>query len=112
MKKPIDLLDTDFDHDITGLYVVIDTTTNLEVSSVLQMRNDIVAVESFNRFLKEQKNKAPYSHYLLRHIGYYSVISHNVMQPVEPYDIVDESEDVENYLKLIVEHLKHKEQED
>lgn len=41
--KPIKELDLDFDDSRFDLYVVVDTTTNLEVSPVLQMRNDCVA---------------------------------------------------------------------
>lgn len=112
MKAPLDTLDTDFSQDVFGMYVVVDTTTNIEVSPVMQIRNDCVAVDSFNNLLQEQKEKkAPYSHYLLKRVGAYNCISHAVMEPVDMYEIVDESEDVENYLKLIVEDIKHKEEQ-
>lgn len=104
--KLIKELDLDFDDSRFDLYVVVDTTTNIEVSPVLQMRNDCVAVEAFKRMLEEQKEKkAAYSHYMLVNVGTYNCVEHK-MECGDYYIVCAEHDDVEKYFNDIVEYIK------
>lgn len=57
MKKPIEELDLDFSMDMSGIYVVLDTTTNIEILSPTMIQNDAAAVGAFVKFMAEQKAK-------------------------------------------------------
>ena len=114
MKKEIKTLDLEFNNDLFGLYVVIDQTTDLEVSPIMQIRNDCVAVDSFHKLLSdpEQKDKkAPYSKYVLKSVGVYDVVEHRIISG-EEYDIITDDEDVEQYLNDIVSVLNENEDEE
>lgn len=109
MKKPCEL-DLDFDTSRVDLYVVVDTTTNLEISPVMSIRNDCLAVDAFKNFLAEQKDKkAPYSHYVMINLGTYSNVKHKI-ESGDSYQLVSEDDDVENYLKEIVDYIKASEE--
>lgn len=112
MKKPVKELDLDFDNTFVDLYVVVDTTTNLEVSPVMNIRNDAMAVDAFKHFIEEQKDKKPaYSKYELINLGTYNVNLH-CMCSGDKYIVVTEDEDLEAYYKEIVEAIGKKENEE
>lgn len=102
MKKNVKELDIEFDNDMVGVFVVIDTTTNIEVSPIFQCPNDVVAVDGFEKFLEGQKDKrAPYSKYKLRSVGMYNVVTHR-FESGESYDIISDDEDIKSYIQEIV----------
>lgn len=102
MKKNIGELDIEFDNEMVGVYVVIDTTTNIEVAPIFQCPNDVVAIDAFEKFLEAQKEKrAPYSKYKLRSVGMYNIITHQ-FETGEHYDIISDDEDIKSYIKEIV----------
>lgn len=109
--KNIPELDLDFDNSRTDLYVVVDTTTNIEVSSVIQVKNDCLAVDAFKHFLEEQKDKkAPYSHFVMINLGTYNTVQH-VFESGDAYTLVTEDDNVEEYLKDIVNYIKSLEED-
>lgn len=106
MKKPIEELDLDFDNEHVGLYVVYDTTTNIEVSGVFTLSNDAAAVGGFVTFMNEQKEKKkPFSKYVLKTVGFYSVVEHKILTG-EEYEIISDDEDYEAYFEQICNILK------
>lgn len=107
----LEKLDLDFDNSRVDLYVVVDTTTNLEVSSVIQVKNDCLAVDAFKHFLDEQKEKkAPYSHFVMLNIGSYNLEKHKI-ENGEVYTLVTEDDNVEDYLNDIVNYIKSLEED-
>lgn len=109
MIKPIETLDKDFDNRHAGLYVVYDSTTNIEVSSPFALINDCAAVGGFVEFMKQNgEKKKPFSKYVLRSIGLYDCVEHRMLSG-EEYDIVSDDEDYDNYFNDICEMLKSEE---
>ena len=110
--KNIPELDLDFDNSRVDLYVVVDTTTNLEVSPVIQVKNDCLAVDAFKHFLEEQKEKkAPYSHFVMLNLGCYNLEKHKI-ENGEVYTLVTEDDNVEDYLNDIVNYIKSLEEDE
>lgn len=110
MKKPVNELDLDFDNVISDLYVVYDTTTNLDVSDVVTARNDALAVEAFKKFLEDsQQRKNKFSHFVIRNIGMYSHKEHRLTCGAE-YDILSDDEDIEAYSQEIYDFLNKDEE--
>ena len=106
MSKPIAELDKDFDNRHSGLYVVYDSTTNIEVSAPFPMINDCAAVGGFVEFMKQNgEKKKPFSKYVLRSVGLYDVVEHRIMSG-EEYDIIADDEDYEKYFKDICDELR------
>lgn len=111
MKKPIEELVITFDGDMSGLYVVIDTTTNIEVAAPFPLKNDVLAVEAFRHLLADQKDKkAAYSHYVLRKVAEYSHIKHVIFEPLDEYDIISDDEDIDDYMNKIVDLVRKNEE--
>lgn len=109
MKKPIEELDTDFDNRTLGLYVVVDNTTNVEISGVFTLMNDAAAVGGFVQFMAENKDKKkPFSKYVLKSVGLYDILEHKIITG-ESYDIISDDEDYEEYFKEICELVKGRE---
>lgn len=110
MKKPIEELDLDFSMDMSGIYVVVDSTTNIEILSPTVIQNDAAAVGAFVKFMEEQKEKkAPFSRYVLKSVALYSVIDHRIVTG-ESYDIISDDEDYEEYFKTICDTVYNKEE--
>lgn len=110
MKKPIEELDLDFSMDMSGIYVVVDSTTNIEILNPTMIQNDAAAVGAFVKFMAEQKaKKAPFSRYVLKNVAAYSVIEHRMMSG-ESYDIISDDEDYEEYFKQICDTVYNKEE--
>lgn len=108
MKKPIEELDIDFDNTINNLYVVYDSTTNLEVAAPFPLINDVAAVLAFQNLLSEKKDKPIFSKYVLKTIGVYDIQRHGLIDGTG-YDILSDDEDVDAYVNSLVELVKSKE---
>lgn len=112
MKTPIETLDLDFDPLRSDLYVVIDTTTNIEVSPLMPIKNDALAVDAFKKLCEEQKDKkAPYSKFQLMNLGTYNNQEHKI-ECGDKYVVVDDSEDLEAYMKEIVSKISKNEEKE
>lgn len=112
MKKPIKELDLDFDPNRNDLYVVIDTTTNIEVSPIMPIKNDALAVDSFKKFCEEMKEKkAPYSKFRLLNVGTYNNQEHKI-EAGDSYVVIDDSEDIEAYIKEVVDEISKNEEKE
>ncbi len=109
MKKPINELDLDFDNTCSGLYVVYDITSNVDVSDVVMARNDAMAVEAFKKFVSDMKDKNKFSKFAIRNIGTYSHMSHRIIDGAE-YDIVNDFEDLEGYSQEIYDYINKEEE--
>lgn len=108
MKKPIEELDLDFDNTMSGLYVVYDITSNMDVSDVIMARNDAMAIEAFKKFVSDVKDKNKYSKFAIRNVGTYSHMSHRIIDSGE-YDIINDNEDIEEYSQQIYEYINKEE---
>lgn len=110
MKKPIEELDLDFSMDMSGIYVVVDSTTNIEILSPTMIQNDAAAVGAFVKFMTENiGKKAPFSRYVLKNVCAYSVIEHRIVSG-ESYDIISDDENFEEYFKQICDTVYNKEE--
>lgn len=114
--KPENELFREFDdNNFSHIYSVIDKKTGVNISGLMLIKNDVLAVEAFKNFIEEQAkagNIKPYSEYSLQCLGVYNnqinVICESVRE-VE-YEICTNHDDLETYWNNIVELCRQDEE--
>lgn len=114
--KPEKELYRDFDdNNHMFIYSVVDKKTNINISGLMLIRNDVLAVESFKTFIDEQTKEGhikPYSEYVLKCLGCYNRNENCICDSCDDseYEICSSKDNLEEYWSNIVEICRQDEE--